>query len=143
MSSGVETKRMIPTDELLDVFIRYVKNGTHRVESKRESDKKWLNMLSRGVINDVLPKGFTRQDYDRFVYENFEPIVHNYHYTFSDDCYAPVNFSVTKIKRTYGFLRQDTGERCNFTIIKNKLQGGFTFKLQPLDYFNLPRWVGE
>ena len=64
-------KKIIPTDKLLDTFIKYVKNGTHRVESKSESDKKWLKMLGGNMVDDVLPKGFTRQDYANFVHNNF------------------------------------------------------------------------
>lgn len=138
----MQDKKIIPTDKLLETFIKYVKNGTHRVESKSESDKKWLKMLGGNMVDDVLPKGFTRQDYVNFVHNNFEPIVHHYDYTFPNDNYASVRFSITKVKRTYGFTRQDTGECCNFTIVKDRMRGGFTFKLQPLDDFNLPEWVG-
>lgn len=94
--TGVEGKNIIPTDKLLNAFIKNIKNGTHTVESKAESDKRWLALFSRDSL-DFLPDGFTRQD---------------------------------------------TGECCNFTIVKDKARGGFTFKLQPLDYFNLPEWVG-
>ena len=85
---------------------------------------------------------FTKQDYADYIHETLEPIDHNYSYTFTNNVYDPVEFKVTKINKTYGFTRQDTGECCNFTIVKDKARGGFTFKLQPLDYFNLPEWVG-
>lgn len=142
--TGVEGKNIIPTDQLLNAFIKNLKNGTHTVESKAESDKKWLALFKRDSL-DFLPEGFTKQDYADYIHETLEPIDHNYSYTFTSNgvsVYEPVEFKVTKINRTYGFTRQDTGECCNFTIVKDKARGGFTFKLQPLDYFNLPEWVG-
>lgn len=139
--TGVEGKNIIPTDKLLNAFIKNIKNGTHTVESKAESDKRWLALFTRDSL-DFLPDGFTKQDYADYIHETLEPIDHNCSYTFTGNVYDPVEFKVTKINKTYGFTRQDTGECCNFTIVKDKARGGFTFKLQPLDYFNLPEWVG-
>lgn len=133
--TGVEGKNLIPTSTLLNIFIKNIKAGKHTVESKAESDKKLLDVL--GIKN----RGFTRQDYADYIHEYNEPVVSNYYYTFINSTYAPVEIKVTKINKTYGFTRQDTGECCNFTIVSNK-RGGYTYKLQPLNYFNLPEWQG-
>lgn len=136
----VEGKRIIPTDKLLNAFIKNVKNGTHKVESKADSDRSGLSLMSKYAGEILEPKGFTKQDYADYIHETLEPIPNNYLYSFGG-AYEPVEFKVTKISKTYGFTRQDNGECCNFTIVKDG-NGGFTYKLQPLDYFNLPGWVG-
>ena len=138
----VENNRLIPTDKLLNAFIKNIKNGTHKVESKAEFDKQWLSVLGKSMREILEPEGYTQQDYADYIHEYNEPVVNNYYYTFNGNVYDPVEFKVTKINKTYGFTRQDNGECCNFTIVKDKARGGFTFKLQPLDYFNLPEWVG-
>lgn len=136
----VEGKRIISTHYLLNAFIENVKNGTHKVESKADGDRSWLSMMSKYAGEILEPKGFTKQDYADYIHETLEPIPNNYLYSFGG-AYEPVEFKVTKISKTYGFTRQDNGECCNFTIVKDG-NGGFTYKLQPLDYFNLPEWVG-
>ena len=140
--TGAREKNLIPTSELLNIFIKYVKNGTHKVTSKAESDKEWLAFYKRVEPLGYLEDGRTPQDYANFITQYLEPIANNYRYSFGG-YYDPVEFKVTKVKRVYGFTRQDTGECCNFTIVKDKLRDRFTFKLQPLDYFNLPEWVGS
>lgn len=140
----VEGKRIISTHYLLNAFIKNVKNGTHKVESKAEFDKQWLSVLGKSASEILEPEGFTKQDYADYIHEYNEPVDNNYSYTFNSNgtmIYEPVDFKVTKINKTYGFTRQDTGECCNFTIVKDG-NGGFTYKLQELDYFNLPEWVG-
>lgn len=137
----VEGKRIISTHYLLNAFIKNVKNGTHEVESKAESDKRWLSLMSKYAGEILEPEGFTKQDYADYIHEYNEPIANNYLYSFGG-AYEPVEFKVTKINKTFGFTRQDTGECCNFTIVKDKDRDGFTYKLQPLDDFNLPEWVG-
>lgn len=136
----VEGKRIIPTDKLLNAFIENVKNGTHKVESKADGDRSWLSIMSKYAGEILEPEGFTKQDYADYIHETLEPIPNNYLYSFGG-AYEPVEFKVTKISKTYGFTRQDNGECCNFTIVKDG-NGEFTYKLQPLDYFNLPEWVG-
>ena len=141
MGSDLNMKNIIPTDKLLNIYISNLKNGIHdKVESKAESDRRWLRLFKKDMLDEALPRGYTRQDYIDFVHDNFEPIAHHYDYSFKNDTYKPVRFSITKVKNTYGFTRQDTGECCNFTIVRDKLRGGFTFKLQSLDYLNLPEW---
>lgn len=139
---AVEGKRTIPTHLLLNTFIKYVKDGTHKVESKADSDRSWLSTFNRDSnLKGILePYGYTKQDYADYIHETLEPIANNYYYTFGG-AYEPVAFKVTKINKTYGFTRQDNGECCNFTIVKDG-NGGFTYKLQDLDDFNLPEWVG-
>lgn len=137
-------KKIVTTHYLLNAFIKNVKNGTHKVESKAEFDKQWLSVLGKSASEILEPEGFTKQDYADYIHEYNEPVNNNYSYTFSSNgtmIYEPVDFKVTKINKTYGFTRQDTGECCNFTIVKDG-NGGFTYKLQELDYFNLPEWVG-
>lgn len=140
----VDGKKIVTTHYLLNAYIANLKKGIHeQVETKAESDKRWLELFNKDTL-DFLPDGFTKQDYADYIHEYNEPIAHNYSYTFTDHgqkAYEPVEFKVTKINKTYGFTRQDTGECCNFTIVKNG-NGGFTYKLQELDYFNLPEWVG-
>lgn len=139
---GVESKNLIPTSTLLNIFIKSIKEGKVRVESKAESDKTWLKLLTGKSARELMPSGFTDQDITDYIHEFNEPIASNFRYTFTNGYYDPVDFKVTKINRIYGFTRQDTGECCNFTIVKDKRRSGFTFKLQPLDYFNLPEWAG-
>ena len=136
----VEGKRIISTHYLLNAFIKNVKNGTHKVESKADSDKSWLSLMSKYAGEILELEGFTKQDYVDYIHEYNEPIANNYLYSFGG-AYEPVEFKITKINKTYGFTRQDNGECCNFTIIKDG-NGGFTYKLQELDDFNLPEWVG-
>lgn len=137
--TGVEGKNLIPTSTLLNTFIKNIKAGRHTVESKAESDKELLDILCIGKT--IKNRGLIRQDCADYIHEYNEPIVNNYYYTFINSTYDPVRFKVTKINKTYGFTRQDTGECCNFTIVSNK-RGGYTYKLQPLNYFNLPEWQG-
>ncbi len=131
----VENKKVLPTEILLNTFIRNLKRGEHTLESKAQSDKSLIKFLTS-------IKGFEmteeeKSDLERTIHENEPPINNNFAYTFTDDTYAPVRFSITKLGRVYGFCRDDTGEYGNFTIIKTK-SGGFTFKVQPLDEINLP-----
>ena len=137
----VEGKRVISTHYLLNAFIKNVKNGTHKVESKADSDRSWLSIMGKYAGEILELEGFTKQDYADYIHEHKEPIPNNYLYSFGGT-YEPVEFKVTKINKTFGFTRQDTGECCNFTIVKNKDRDGFIYKLQPLDDFNLPEWVG-
>ena len=139
----VDGKKVVTTHYLLNAFIKNLKNGTHEIESKAESDKRWYSLFSKD-LDKILPEGYTKQDYKDYIHECLDPIDHNFSYTFTShgvSVYEPVDFKVTKINRTYGFTRQDNGECCNFTIVKDG-NGGFTYKLQELDYFNLPEWVG-
>ena len=141
----VDGKKIVTTHYLLNTFIKNVKNGTHKVESKAEFDKQWLSVLGKSASEILDPEGFTKQDYADYIHEYNEPVDNNYSYTFSSSngskVYEPVDFKVTKINKTYGFTRQDNGECCNFTIVKDG-NGGFTYKLQELDDFNLPEGVG-
>ena len=139
----VEGKRIISTHNLLNAYIKNLKDGIHnKPETKAESDKLWLSVMSKYVTDYITREGYTKQDYVDYIHEYNEPIPNNYSYTFTNNTFEPVDFKITKIGKVFGFTRQDTGECCNFTIIKDKLRGGFTYKLQPLDYFNLPEWVG-
>ena len=136
----VDGKKIVTTHYLLNAYIANLKKGIHeQVETKAESDKRWLELFNKDTL-DFLPDGFTKQDYADYIHETLEPIPNNYLYSFGG-AYEPVEFKVTKINKTYGFTRQDNGECCNFTIVKDG-NGGFTYKLQELDYFNLPEWVG-
>lgn len=137
----VEGKKIISTHYLLNAFIKNVKNGTHKVESKADSDRSWLSLMGKYAGDIMRQEGYTKQDYVDYIHEYNEPIANNYLYSFGG-AYEPVEFKVTKINKTYGFTRQDNGECCNFTIVKDKDRDGFTYKLQPLDDFNLPEWVG-
>lgn len=138
----VEGKRLINTHYVLNAFIKNIKNGTHQVESKAESDKAWFKLFNSKRDKEMLEDfGYTEQEYKAYIHDVLEPIPNNYSYNFGNE-YEPVDFKVTKINKTYGFTRQDTGECCNFTIVKEKDGHGFTYKLQPLDDFNLPEWVG-
>lgn len=141
----VDGKKVVTTHYLLNAYIANLKKGIHeKVETKAESDKLWLSVIGKYVSKPLNNSGYTKQDYADYIHEALEPIDHNYSYTFTDHgqkAYEPVDFKVTKINRTYGFTRQDNGECCNFTIVKDG-NDGFTYKLQELDYFNLPEWVG-
>lgn len=141
--TGASEKNLIPTSQLLNTYIKCLKDGIHeKVESKAESDRFWLKMFNDKSSLRLLPDGWTLDDYKECVKQTMPPIPHNYHYNFTNGYYDPVDFTITKVGKTYGFTRQDTGECCNFTIVKDKLRDRFTFKLQPLDEFNLPEWVG-
>lgn len=141
----VDGKRVVTTHYLLNAYITNLKKGIHeKVETKAESDKRWVSLFGRDTDGILARYGFTKQDYADYIHETLEPIDHNYNYTFTINgkkSYEPVEFKVTKIGKIYGFTRQDNGECCNFTIVKDG-NGGFTYKLQELDYFNLPEWVG-
>lgn len=137
--TGVEGKNPIPTDKLLKLFVTNVKNGTHKVDSKAEGDKALVELF--GHID-----GFSGQAKAKFEQALVDepPIPNNYEYSFNGGlAYDTVEFCVTKIGRVYGFTRHDTHESCNFTIVKDKNGDGYTYKLQPLDEFNLPpEWAG-
>lgn len=141
----VEGKKVITTHCLLNTYIANLKKGIHeKVESKADFDKRWLSLTGKDTDGVLARYGLTEQDYADYIHETLEPVVNNYSYTFSNNgvkTLEPVEFKVTKIGRVYGFTRQDNGECCNFTIVKDG-NGGFTYKLQPLDDFNLPEWVG-
>lgn len=141
----VDGKKIISTHYLLNAYIANLKKGIHeKVESKAESDKRWVSIFGKETEDLLKREGYTKQDYKDYIHYSLPPIDHNYSYTFTTNgikSYEPVEFKVTKIGKTYGFTRQDNGECCNFTIVKDG-NGGFTYKLQELDYFNLPEWVG-
>ena len=130
----VENNNPIPTDLLLNCFINSVKQGAIKVESKNDSDRQFIKFLGKYCSPTE------RQQLEQDILENEPPTPNNYHYTFTNGRYDPVDFSITKIKKTYGFRRHDTGEYGNFTIIKGK-SGYYTFKPQPIDEFNIPEWV--
>jgi len=141
--TGVEGKNLIPTSQLLNMYIKNLKDGRHdKVESKAESDRFWLDMFKGKSGRELLQPEMTFDEYKNYIKWCMPPIASNYRYTFTNNYYDPVEFKVTKVGKTYGFTRQDTGECCNFTIVKDELRDRFTFKLQPLDEFNLPEWVG-
>ena len=141
----VDGKKVVTTHYLLNAYIANLKKGIHeQVESKAESDKRWVSIFGKETESILKREGFTKQDYADYIHESLPPIDHNYSYTFTTNgkkSYEPVEFKVTKIGKVYGFTRQDNGECCNFTIVKDG-NGGYTYKLQELDDFNLPEWVG-
>lgn len=141
----VEGKKIVSTHYLLNAYIANLKKGIHKkVESKAESDRFWLDLYKGKTGRELLEPEMSLDQYKNYIKWCMPPIANNYYYTFTSHgikTYEPVEFKVTKVNKTYGFTRQDTGECCNFTIVKNG-NGGFTYKLQELDDFNLPEWVG-
>lgn len=139
----VEGRRIISTHYLLNAYIKNLKDGIHpKPETKAESDKNFADVMWRCAGKDLFgDEGITKQDYIDYLHECNPPIDNNYSYTFANSAFEPVEFKVTKIGKVFGFTRQDNGECCNFTIVKDD-NGGLTYKLQELDDFNLPEWVG-
>ena len=141
----VDGKKVVTTHYLLNTYIKNLKDGVHDMpETKAESDKAWLDLMGKHMSDALVKEGYADLDYADYIHKTLEPIDNNYSYTFTNHgqkVYEPVDFKVTKIGKVFGLTRQDNGECCNFTIVKDS-NGGFTYKLQPLDDFNLPEWVG-
>ena len=101
----VDFDRAIPTDRLIGLWYMNYHAGMHQIEPKSRHIKTLLSLVGQSHNKEM---------YD-FYMEHEPPVAYNYTYTFKDNEYNGVHFSIWRDGRHFGFCRNDTGEIGEFT----------------------------